>query len=83
MDIPRPLISDYMFDKDRLFAQVNLEGVVVDREDALFEIRGEVRELKRQVTDSRSAPTTVPYPARWPCRQYSSRLASFTCFQEK
>jgi len=24
--IPRPLISDYMFDKDRLFAQVNLEG---------------------------------------------------------
>src|SRR5512132_1837683 len=23
---PRPLISDYMFDKDRLFAQVNLEG---------------------------------------------------------
>ena len=26
MDIPRPLISDYMFDKDRLFAQVNLSG---------------------------------------------------------
>jgi deoxyguanosine kinase len=25
-DIPRPLISDYMFDKDRLFAQVNLGG---------------------------------------------------------
>jgi deoxyguanosine kinase len=25
--IPRPLISDYMFDKDRLFAQVNLDGV--------------------------------------------------------
>jgi deoxyguanosine kinase len=25
-NIPRPLISDYMFDKDRLFAQVNLEG---------------------------------------------------------
>ncbi len=25
-DIPRPLISDYMFDKDRLFAQVNLDG---------------------------------------------------------
>lgn len=24
--IPRPLISDYMFDKDRLFAQVNLDG---------------------------------------------------------
>jgi deoxyguanosine kinase len=24
--IPRPLISDYMFDKDRLFAQVNLTG---------------------------------------------------------
>ena len=24
--IPRPLISDYMFDKDRLFAQVNLSG---------------------------------------------------------
>jgi deoxyguanosine kinase len=24
--IPRPIISDYMFDKDRLFAQVNLEG---------------------------------------------------------
>jgi deoxyguanosine kinase len=24
--LPRPLISDYMFDKDRLFAQVNLEG---------------------------------------------------------
>lgn len=24
--IPRPVISDYMFDKDRLFAQVNLEG---------------------------------------------------------
>ena len=25
-DIPRPLISDYMFDKDRLFAEVNLSG---------------------------------------------------------
>jgi deoxyguanosine kinase len=25
-DIPRPIISDYMFDKDRLFAQVNLAG---------------------------------------------------------
>jgi deoxyguanosine kinase len=24
--LPRPLISDYMFDKDRLFAQVNLVG---------------------------------------------------------
>jgi deoxyguanosine kinase len=24
--LPRPLISDYMFDKDRLFAQVNLAG---------------------------------------------------------
>jgi len=24
--IPRPLISDYMFDKDRLFAEVNLSG---------------------------------------------------------
>jgi deoxyguanosine kinase len=24
--LPRPLISDYMFDKDRLFAQVNLDG---------------------------------------------------------
>jgi deoxyguanosine kinase len=24
--MPRPLISDYMFDKDRLFAQVNLQG---------------------------------------------------------
>lgn len=24
--IPRPMISDYMFDKDRLFAQVNLAG---------------------------------------------------------
>jgi hypothetical protein len=34
-------------------SQVNLEGVVEDREDALFEIRGQVRELKRQVTDSR------------------------------
>ncbi|MBN2304303.1 MAG: deoxynucleoside kinase [Anaerolineae bacterium] len=28
--IPRPLISDYMFDKDRLFAQVNLEGDELD-----------------------------------------------------
>lgn len=35
-------------------SQVNLEGVVEDREDALFEIRGQVRELRRQVTDSRS-----------------------------
>ncbi len=25
-NMPRPLISDYMFDKDRLFAQVNLKG---------------------------------------------------------
>jgi len=33
---------------------VNLEGVVLDRENALFEIKGQVRELKRQVTDSRS-----------------------------
>jgi deoxyguanosine kinase len=29
-DIPRPLISDYMFDKDRLFAQVNLSGDELD-----------------------------------------------------
>ncbi|MBN1562600.1 MAG: deoxynucleoside kinase [Anaerolineae bacterium] len=28
--IPRPLISDYMFDKDRLFAQVNLDGDELD-----------------------------------------------------
>ena len=35
-------------------SQVNLEGVVEDREDALFEIRGQVRELRRQVTDSRA-----------------------------
>ena len=34
-------------------SQINLEGVVEDREDALFEIRGQERELKRQVTDSR------------------------------
>ena len=34
-------------------SQINLEGVVEDRENALFEIRGQVRELKRQVTDSR------------------------------
>ncbi|MGE3465256.1 MAG: hypothetical protein AB7I04_25450, partial [Pseudomonadales bacterium] len=33
-------------------SQVNLEGVVADRENALFEIRGQVRELTRQVTDS-------------------------------
>ena len=33
-------------------SQINLEGVVEDREDALFEIRGQVRELRRQVTDS-------------------------------
>ncbi|HEY5645388.1 MAG TPA: hypothetical protein VIS76_05590 [Pseudomonadales bacterium] len=36
-------------------SQVNLEGVVADRENALFEIRGQVRELTRQVTDSREA----------------------------
>ncbi len=28
--IPRPVISDYMFDKDRLFAQVNLAGDELD-----------------------------------------------------
>lgn len=28
--IPRPLISDYMFEKDRLFAQVNLHGDELD-----------------------------------------------------
>ncbi len=28
--IPRPLISDYMFEKDRLFAQVNLQGDELD-----------------------------------------------------
>ena len=31
----------------------SLEGVVEDRENALFEIRGQVRVLQRQVTDSR------------------------------
>ena len=34
--------------------QVNLEGLVQDRENALFEIKGQVRELHRQVTDSRA-----------------------------
>lgn len=28
--VPPPIISDYMFDKDRLFAQVNLEGDELD-----------------------------------------------------
>ena len=28
--LPRPLISDYMFEKDRLFAQVNLDGVELE-----------------------------------------------------
>lgn len=28
--LPRPIISDYMFEKDRLFAQVNLEGDELD-----------------------------------------------------
>lgn len=32
--------------------QVNLEGQVEDRENALYEIRGQVRELRREVTDS-------------------------------
>lgn len=32
---------------------ISLEGVVEDRENALFEIRGQVRVLQRQVTDSR------------------------------
>ena len=35
-------------------SQVNLEGLVADRENALYEIRGQVRELSRQVTDTRS-----------------------------
>jgi len=35
-------------------SQVNLEGVVADRENALFEIRGQVQELTRQVTDSKA-----------------------------
>ena len=34
--------------------QVNLEGLVQDRANALFEIKGQVRELHRQVTDSRA-----------------------------
>jgi len=33
-------------------SQVNLEGEVAAREKALYEIRGQVRELKRQVTDT-------------------------------
>ncbi|MGD8415428.1 MAG: hypothetical protein PVH91_00075 [Pseudomonadales bacterium] len=35
-------------------SQVDLEGVVEAREDALFEIRGQVRELNRQVTDAKA-----------------------------
>ena len=35
-------------------SQLDLEGVVADRENALFEIRGQVRQLERQVTDTRS-----------------------------
>jgi regulator of replication initiation timing len=31
---------------------INLEGVVADREKALFEIKGEIRELRRQVEDA-------------------------------
>ncbi len=33
-------------------SQVNLEGVVADRENALFEIKGQVRELRTQVSDA-------------------------------
>jgi len=33
---------------------INLQGQVADRENALFEIRGEVDELRRQVNDSQS-----------------------------
>ena len=33
-------------------SQINLEGQVADREDALYEIRGQITELRRQVTNS-------------------------------
>ena len=33
-------------------SQINLEGLVADRENAVFEIKGQVRELTRQVNDS-------------------------------
>jgi hypothetical protein len=33
-------------------SQINLEGKVADREQALFEIKGQVRELRTQVTDA-------------------------------
>jgi len=32
--------------------QINLEGKVADREQALFEIKGQIRELRTQVTDA-------------------------------
>jgi len=44
-------------------SQVNLEGVVADRENALFEIRGQVRELTRQVTDSEAELPSGRVPA--------------------
>ena len=33
-------------------SQVNLEGQVADREQALFEIQGQIKELRRQVDDT-------------------------------
>ena len=33
-------------------SQLNLEGQVASRENAIFEIRGQVRELRRQVNDA-------------------------------
>lgn len=33
-------------------SQINLEGQIAQREEALYEIRGRIRELRRQVTDA-------------------------------
>ncbi|MBN1680963.1 MAG: deoxynucleoside kinase [Anaerolineae bacterium] len=39
--LPRPIISDYMFEKDRLFAQVNLDGDEFDTYNSVHEALAE------------------------------------------
>ncbi len=63
-------------------SNVNLEGQVVAREDALFEIRGQINEIRRQLTDSEADLETKLEELAELQRQLTEILGQFDSLQE-
>jgi uncharacterized coiled-coil protein SlyX len=58
-------------------SQVNLEGQVADREQALFEIQGQIKELRRQVDDTSGQLDDNLLELAWLERQLTIILGKF------